>query len=291
MFHDYFNGDVRRQHEALRLTLQRGPKRPLRGTHMMKLTTALGVALASLTVAAYASPQTRHVMIHHAGHDVRADADSDGWISRAEAIAAADRAFDALDSNDDGKLDREDRPEGAMSFHSRGGHELHMQDGDCDRTEEGEGNERRVTVICRSEAGGDSERRVMVFREGDHEHVDIEREVRRAEREAQRAGRDADNAERRSERNVVIMRHGEGGDAAAPMPPMPPMPPFPAIMMLGGENEADVNGDGALSREEFRAQHARFFDASDANGDGRLRAFTPPQPPAPPTPPAPPRPR
>jgi hypothetical protein len=259
---------------------------------MMKLTTALGVALASLTVAAYASPEAHHVMIHRAGPGPSADADNDGWISRAEATAASDRAFDQLDSNDDGKLDREDRPEGVRSFHGRGGPGLHLDGDNCDRTEDGEGDERRVTIICRSGAGGDSERRVMIFREGAEEHVDIERierEARRAERDARRAAREADGA-RIEERNIVIMRRGDGehgADHAPPMPPLPPMPLFPAMMMFGGENEADLNGDGALSREEFRAQHQRFFDANDANGDGRVRAFAPPQPPEPPAPPEP----
>lgn len=36
--------------------------------------------------------------------------------------------------------------------------------------------------------------------------------------------------------------------------------------------EADRNGDGTLSREEFVTQQLRFFDAADANGDGRLKA-------------------
>jgi hypothetical protein len=62
------------------------------------------------------------------------------------------------------------------------------------------------------------------------------------------------------------------------------------MMLLGNTEEADRDGDGALSREEFRAQQLRFFDASDANGDGRIRFEHPPMPPMPPQPPAPPAP-
>ena len=64
---------------------------------------------------------------------------------------------------------------------------------------------------------------------------------------------------------------------------------MPFMMLIANSEEADRNGDGALSREEFVAQHLRFFDASDANGDGRVR-FEPPVPPTPPAPPAPPEP-
>jgi len=56
--------------------------------------------------------------------------------------------------------------------------------------------------------------------------------------------------------------------------------------------ESDLNNDGALSKEEFVAQQLRFFDAADANRDGKIK-FEPPMPPAPPeapTPPTPPQP-
>src|SRR5262249_61898789 len=69
-------------------------------------------------------------------------------------------------------------------------------------------------------------------------------------------------------------------------PPVPPIPPAPFMMLIANSEEADRNGDGALSREEFVAQHLRFFDASDANGDGRIRFDEPPVPPTPPVAPA-----
>ena len=62
------------------------------------------------------------------------------------------------------------------------------------------------------------------------------------------------------------------------------------MMMMGGVEEFDRDGDNALSREEFRAQQLAFFDASDGNRDGRVRAHRPPEPPVPPEPPEPPQP-
>ena len=68
------------------------------------------------------------------------------------------------------------------------------------------------------------------------------------------------------------------------------------MMLFMNSEEADLNNDGALSKEEFVAQQLRFFDAADANRDGKIK-FEPPQmhpePPAPPvapTPPTPPQP-
>src|SRR5262249_60892321 len=77
----------------------------------------------------------------------------------------------------------------------------------------------------------------------------------------------------------------------APVAPRPPHPPHaPMLMMLfANAEEADTNHDGVLSRDEFRAQQMRFFDASDANGDGKIK-FDPPAPPEPPVPPEPPMP-
>jgi hypothetical protein len=100
----------------------------------------------------------------------------------------------------------------------------------------------------------------------------------------------------------VIIRRGGGGEwtsqdgVTAPVPPVAPVPPAPPIggglffIELGEDSEADTNSDGALSREEFRAQQLRFFDARDVNGDRRVRApSTPPVAPETPRPPEPPR--
>jgi hypothetical protein len=144
-----------------------------------------------------------------------------------------------------------------------------------------------------------------------------ERAEREAERHAERAEREAERAERHVQRHVfrssdgdhdvVIIRTNGGGTWAelaeledlediapvAPVPPVPPIPPVPAVpfmMLIANSEEADRNGDGALSRDEFVAMHLRFFDASDANGDGRVRFEEPPEPPTPPAPPTPPEP-
>ena len=51
-------------------------------------------------------------------------------------------------------------------------------------------------------------------------------------------------------------------DGAAPPPP----PPAGGRMMA----RLDANGDGAIDREEFRAQAVRRFDRMDANKDGKI---------------------
>lgn len=275
---------------------------------MMRLTTALAVALAGLTAAAYADPQVRTI-IRTMADDVLVDAGDDGWLSRAEALSAIDRAFDRMDSNDDGRLDESDR---RAPFALQGAE-------NCTTTVEPSANEtpragdrveRRVTVICAGEDGERSvDRHVTVLRGGELDEETrerIEREIERAHREAERASeqaaragreaerhaeraaREAEEIERQLHRRVLVI---SGGDGVAPLPPVPPIPPIPAwphmfMMSFASMEEADSNGDGALSREEFRAQQLRFFDASDANGDGRVRLPRPPQPPSAPTPPA-----
>jgi len=204
---------------------------------MKRLSLALACAFAALTVGAAAQiGHGERVRIHHSGPMFDIDADNDGWVSRAEASAAADAAFARLDDDGDGRLSAT--------------HHVHI------------------------ETGGDG-RRVEIVRDRDVEtHV-----------------------ERHEDRDVIIRRvEGPGGhrldDAEMPALPLPPIPPSPPMFMMlfANSEEADTNGDGALSREEFRAQHLRFFDASDANGDGRVRLSPPAEPPIPPAPPAPPEP-
>jgi hypothetical protein len=287
----------------------------------MNLATTLGISLAALTVAAYANPQTR-VFIRHGGPEISFDANSDGWITRAEAAAVADRMFDDMDVNDDGRLTSDDRPTWrAAEAENR----FDLEGENCTQTVEpanaetprnGRTVERRVTVICRGEDGAEerTERRLTILRGGDalseEEHARIQQEIERAMREAQRASRDAQDAEREAERleevaeqlaeqaerqvhrEVVVIDGGNELHMVPSVPSVPgvaPVPPAPMfIMLIANSEEADTNGDSALSRDEFRAQHLRFFDASDANGDGRVR-FDHPTPPTPPEPPAAPR--
>jgi hypothetical protein len=229
----------------------------------MRLILALGAAIAATTVMAYAQTEEReertHVFVHHAGGHESFDANDDGWVSRAESSAAAERMFARLDSNDDGRLTEADRPH-HEAFEVHVGGPAGNED-NCERTESGEGNDRRVTVICRDERRSGDERAPRI--------------VRRTE-----SG------------DVIIHRRGDGeghGTLVAPVPPVPPMPPM--IWIMDEDSEADLNNDDAISLEEFRTQHLRMFDARDANGDGRVRAHRPPEPPTPPTPPTPPSPR
>lgn len=285
----------------------------------MKFALSLGVAFAALTLAASAHSDHPRVAVRHhgAGLDLNIDANEDGWVTRAEASAAADRIFDRMDGNDDGRLDREDHAS-LRTF------DVHVDGPEIEVLEGGDG-ERRVRVIRR---GGEHDEliereveRAVAEAERAAEHAEraaeraereAERAVEQAEREAERAARHAERAardsERHVERHVVIIRGHGGGEwthedgVIAPLPPTPAVPPVPPVpphppmfmMLIANSEEADLNGDGALSREEFRAQHLRFFDASDANGDGRIRYErpeppTPPAAPAAPTPPQPPR--
>jgi hypothetical protein len=227
----------------------------------MRLILAFGAALAATTMMAHAQTEERstertHVFVRHGGH-AQMDADNDGWLSRAESSAAADRMFGELDRNDDGRLNDTDHAARMEEFNIRVDgprHAPEASDDDCTRTESGEGDNRRVTIVCRVE---DGERRVIRRGEGD--------------------------------RDVIIRRHGDGDVMIAPLPPHPPHPPM-FMFMTGEDSEADLNNDGAISQDEFRTQHLRMFDAQDANGDGRVRAHRMPEPPTPPTPPTPPSP-
>jgi len=289
----------------------------------MKLPIALGIAAAALTVAA-ASAQSisRHVVIHGDSDSVsRIDANEDGWVTRAEASSAYERIFGELDTNNDGRLDNADRrnirvhvdaPNVGVFRSGPGDEEVRVITGDLDPETEARIEREIEEAMERAEIHIERAERDAERAEREAERA-AERAERLAERAAERAERDAERAERHAERhvqrfrdgdrNVVIIRSGdgEGGSwtslegAVAPVPPIPPVPPVPAMpfmMLIANSEEADRNGDGALSREEFVAQHLRFFDASDANGDGRVRfepPAPPPEPPAPPAPPEPPR--
>ncbi len=279
----------------------------------MKLPIALGVALAGLTVAgASAQSSSRHVIMRHGGgSEITFDANHDGWITRAEASAAYERVFADLDTNHDGKLDDADRRR----------IEIHGDAAEMNVFSHESGGRREVRVIT---GDLDEATRARIEREVDEAmsraDVEIERAERlseRAERNAERAERAAERAEERAERRTRHLsserrraprrhhshhwrrrrmdlarrrddRHRAGGACAAGPSVPPPRGPF--MMLIANSEEADLNGDGALSLEEFRNQHLRFFDASDANGDGRVRFEEPPAPPAPPAAPTPPEP-
>lgn len=287
----------------------------------MKLSVALGVALAALTVAgASAHSNSRHVIVRGGDSAVNIDGDRDGWVTRAEASSAFERIFADLDSNDDGKLDDEDRRE--IRVHVDGPDVRILEGGNRVRVlRHGDGDDREVRVIT-GELDAETEARIEreideAMRRAEAQMEQAERQVERAHREAERAERRAERAERDADRHVerhvqrfvdgnreVIIVRGDGdwtdedGEvlAIAPVPPVPPIAPVPPaphfMMLIANSEEADLNGDGALNLEEFRNQHLRFFDASDANGDGRVRfepPAPPPEPPAPPAPPEPPR--
>lgn len=296
----------------------------------MRLSIALGIAAATLTVAAASAQSSHRVVIRHGGgSDISIDANEDGWITRAEASSAYERIFADLDTNHDGKLDDADRPRfdhrSDVRIFSHGDGDVRVITGDMDE----ETQERIEREVERAVAYADAQ-----ASRADVDAIRAEREAERAERQAERIERDVERRIERAERlverdaehsghsvqrfrdgdrEVIIIRtNGEdGGDwtslegdvapvapvppvpptpMVAPVPPVPPVPPAPFMMLIANSEEGDRNGDGALSREEFVAMHLRFFDASDANGDGRVRFEPPPRPPEPPAPPAPPEP-
>lgn len=255
----------------------------------MRLALALGVALAAMSASAYAQ-QNRVIVMHGGpGHMAEIDTNHDGWISRQEASAHADHMFAELDTNHDGKLDDSDRDSHMREMHmhgQEGGPDGPLGEG-CTRTVDPPnataGQERRVTIVCNND--GRTENRVFVTRDHDDDDAD-----------AADADTHDEHGERHIERQVIIRGpEGAGAPGAPPMPPMGPMPPMPPhppmfMMFLANSDEFDRNHDGALSRDEFRAQQLAFFDAADGNHDGRIRFEPPPEPPQPPTPPEPPQP-
>jgi hypothetical protein len=291
----------------------------------MKLPIALGIAAAALTVAAASahSSNSRHVVIHgNTSSFSTIDANEDGWVTRTEASSGFERIFADLDSNDDGKLDDADRHEINFNVDVDGPHVriIRSDNGDVrvirdDLDEETEERIEREVERAVEQAEEHAERAERdaerAERHAERVEREVERAVERAEREAERDAQRSGHRVQRfrdGDRQVIIIRDGEGGGSwtsleggVAPVPPVPPVspvpmvapappvPPMPFMMLIANSDEADRNGDGALSREEFVAQHLRFFDASDANGDGRVQ-FEPPTPPVPPVAPTPPEP-
>jgi len=99
----------------------------------MKFALSLGVALAALTLAASADSNDTHVFIRHGGMDLNLDADSDGWLTRAEAAAAAERMYAEMDTNDDGRLDGEDHSARAIRFNFDHPDVRNYHGDDCER--------------------------------------------------------------------------------------------------------------------------------------------------------------
>lgn len=226
------------------------------GTAVLALAAA-GVAAIADTPPAGAPRAERHRM-----GDI--DANKDGFLTRDEVRAQTERMFDHMDTNDDGKIDSNDR-----GRFERRIVEKHVDRKDGKAKWKGKDDvEKEIDELIIEHGGtpGDGERRVIV----------IEREERGGE----------------GDRHVIVRRHGPGGEDGPGRghgPRVHVMGGGMPFMMMMHSDEADTNRDGALSKQEMVTQHLRFFDAADANGDGKVK-FDPPTPPTAPTPPAPPAP-
>lgn len=192
---------------------------------------AAGVAFAAAPPAPPAPPAFEHSRI---------DANRDGFVTRAEVQAEADRMFARLDANSDGKLDSTDR------------------------------SQRREMRVIRHESGGGEVTEDVII-----EHA------------PPAPGAEGERREIRKEIRKEIVkdghRRGRGRDHDGPRHHMRMMGPMGGgLMLFIHSGESDLNGDGALSKEEFTAQQLRFFDAADANRDGKIKFEPPPAPPTPP---------
>src|SRR5690349_6633290 len=211
----------------------------------MKFAFAFVVALGTTGVAAYAH-DANYVFIRHGGPALEMDANHDGYLTRAEAAASADRMFTELDTNHDGRLTDADRPhDDDFDIELSGPEGLPAVDeSNCTRTVEPAhgGHGQRVTVICNGDDDAQGGERHVIVRRGDHAAPHAE-------------------SGRRVERDVTIIRRGDDDDdgiappappaapgtphpAMAPLPPRPPHPPM-FMMMMANSDETDTNHDGA----------------------------------------------
>lgn len=116
---------------------------------------------------------------------------------------------------------------------------------------------------------------------GDGKLDKADREARRAQRQAERFGQldtDKNGAISREEFAAGHARRGDGPDGKGPghwghgdkgdkHDMGGRMGHGGGMMML---HMADANKDGAISKDEFLAAHAKHFDQADANKDGKL---------------------
>lgn len=223
---------------------------------------SVAVALALTSAAAFAqAPQAAH---ERAKTRVQLDVNHDGVIDRAEVASApklADR-FDQLDTNNDGKLSADERPQmggqhrrGAM----RGGHQQMMA---ADTDKDGR--------ISRAEMQAAQGRRAEHFDQMDvNKDGYLDRADRQARMTQQRAeffkGADA-NHDGRVTRNEFIVeqgarsgeRHAHWGQRAQSsgkqVPARQPPTEQQRIEFAGKAfDRMDANKDGALTRVEFDA--------------------------------------
>ena len=195
---------------------------------------AMGAGAAALLVAGVAVAQPG---------GMRADANGDGNLTRAELDTSIDERFARADANSDGAIDASEM---AAMRDERRGHRAERRGrhgGEGRRGgRHGRGNhmERLDTngdgILTRDEALAPAIARFdRADSNGDGQIDQAEHMAMREQHEARRAERRANRAERRANRPNM-----------------------------------DANGDGRISREEFGVRAVERFDRADANNDGTV---------------------
>ncbi|MGJ8536576.1 MAG: EF-hand domain-containing protein [Parasphingopyxis sp.] len=194
-----------------------------------KKTMTIGAGAAALIVAGAALAQPG---------GMRADANGDGNVTRAELNTSLDERFARADANSDGAIDASEREamRSERRRHRAGRGGRHGGEGRRGgRRGHGPRMERLDTngdgIVTRDEAIAPALARF------DRADANGDGQIDQAERTAMREQRGARRAERRAQRR-----------ANRPNP--------------------DANGDGRITRDEFGTRAVERFNSADANGDG-----------------------
>ncbi len=162
-------------------------------------------------------------------HGMRADADGDGSLTRAELNAALDARFARADANGDGAIDQAERDAARAERRER------MRERRAERGRDG----RRGGRMARLDTNGDG----VITRD----EVPHERGLAIFDRVDTNGDGQIDQAERSEARNRMRERRAEWR-ANRPNP--------------------DANGDGLITRDELATLAFARFDRTDTNGDG-----------------------
>jgi len=190
---------------------------------------------------------------------MRADADGDGNLTRAELNTSIDERFARADANSDGAIDASEQ----TAMHSqRRGHRGERRGrhgsegrrghgGEGRRGHGGEGRGGHGDRMARMDSNSDGiltrdEAIAPALARFDRADANSDGQIDEAERTAMREQRQARRTERRAERQANRAERR----ANRPNP--------------------DANGDGRITRDEFAVRAVERFNGADANSDGTV---------------------